>query len=186
MSIYDREWYWQDRARRERQYYNPREFRSQGAGAATYGSALPRHFSALSINIALAAVVVLVWLSMELVMQWRAETATRELLRAGQEAARRAQAQAVQMQREAVERQARRDAELQRQERQRLQAIAQRQHLENDRRRAAVAETDRKERAWAKFYRKPAICNDAATIECANAYIRPKRSFEEKYARGEL
>jgi len=49
-----------------------------------------------------------------------------------------------------------------------------------------MAEVDRKERAWTRYYRKPAICNDAATVECANAFIRAKRTFEEKYPRGEL
>ena len=187
MSIYDRDWYWQDRARKERQYYNnPREFRSQSAGAATYSSALPRRSSALPIHIGLAATVVLIWLLIELVTQWRAETATKERLRLTQEAAQRAQAQALQAQREASKQQARREAELRLQESLRSQVTAKQQRLENDRKRAAMAEVDRKERAWTRYYRKPAICNDAATVECANAFIRAKRTFEEKYPRGEL
>ena len=186
MGLYDRDWYWQDRARKERQYYNPREFRSQGAGTATHSGMPPRRMSALSINIVAATATVVVCLLAGLVMQWRAEMAAAEMRRTSQEAAQRIQVQAEQIRREAEERQARRTAELQRQEMLRSKAIAERQHLENDRKRAVIAETDRKERAWVRFYRKPAICNDAATVECANAYIRTKRSFEEKYARGEL
>ena len=186
MGLYDRDWYWQDRARKERQYYNPREFRSQGAGVATHSGALPRRVSAVSANIAAATAAVVVCLLAGLVAQWRAETVATEMQRASQEAAQRAQAQVEHVRHEAEEQQARRNDELQRQEALRSKAISERQHFENDRKRAVMAETDRKERAWARFYRKSAICDDAATVECANTYIRAKHSFEEKYARGEL
>ena len=48
----------------------------------------------------------------------------------------------------------------------------------------------RKERAWNKYYKKPATCegnltNEAMT-ECANHYVRSKRQFEEAYAAGKL
>lgn len=46
----------------------------------------------------------------------------------------------------------------------------------------------RKERAWAKYYKKPAKCdgnpNNETMTECANDYIRSKRQFEEAYAAG--
>jgi hypothetical protein len=48
----------------------------------------------------------------------------------------------------------------------------------------------RKERAWTKFYRKPANCEGNPTnetmTECANHYIRSKRQFEEAFAAGKL
>jgi hypothetical protein len=103
-----------------------------------------------------------------------------------QESMQKAQLQAQEQQREQAIREASRQAELQRQEAMRLQAVAESQRAEEDVRRASAAEADRKERAWAKFYRKPAACNDAVSMECANAYIRAKRTFEEKFARGEL
>ena len=159
MSIYDRDWYWQDRARKERQYYNPREFRS--GGAAAQDAVLPRRDSALLTHIGIAAALVLVWLLVELVTQWRADVAAREMMRLNHEAAQRAQAQSIQMQQEAAERQARRDADLQRQQTLRRQVIAERQRLENDYKRAALTAVDRKERAWIRFYRKPAVCNEA-------------------------
>lgn len=181
MGIQDRDWYRHDRPRTESQYhYNPREFRGKGAGTA--GDAPPGRSSALYLHMGLAAAVVLIWLLAELLAQRRAEAAAEERLRATQHA----RAQALQVEREAAERQARREAELQLRESLRSQSIARQQHLEYDRKRAAMAEADRREHAWSRFYRKPAVCDDAATVECANAYIRAKRAFEEKYARGEL
>lgn len=54
--------------------------------------------------------------------------------------------------------------------------------------RAAQRAADRKERAWAQFYKKPPQCDDNPTkttmVECANHYIRAKREFEETYAAG--
>ena len=86
----------------------------------------------------------------------------------------------------AAERQAQREAAMQQQERARLQSLADQERLRTEQRLTARADAERKDRAWARFYRKPAVCDDAATVECANAYIRARRSFEEKYARGEL
>jgi hypothetical protein len=47
---------------------------------------------------------------------------------------------------------------------------------------------ERKERAWALFYRKPAACEEspprASMVECANDFIRAKREFEQLYAEG--
>ena len=54
--------------------------------------------------------------------------------------------------------------------------------------RAAQRALERKERAWAAYYKKPAPCDDNpskdAMIECANHYIRAKRQFEQDYAGG--
>ena len=88
--------------------------------------------------------------------------------------------------RPAVAKQARRD-----QERQRREAAAKLDPDSAEARRAAAEAAARKERAWAQYYRKPAICdnqaiNDAQMVQCANDYIRAKRSFEEQYAAGKL
>lgn len=51
------------------------------------------------------------------------------------------------------------------------------------------AEARRKDAAWRKFYQRPAGCDKAegaALVECANHYIRAKRSFETLYNAGEL
>ena len=52
---------------------------------------------------------------------------------------------------------------------------------------AALA-ADRKERAWARFYKKPAACEEtppkASMVECANHFIRAKREFEQLFEAG--
>lgn len=54
--------------------------------------------------------------------------------------------------------------------------------------RMAQRAAERKERAWASFYSKPADCDDsppkADIVECANHFIRAKREFEQLYAAG--
>ena len=117
MSIYDRDWYWQDCARKERQYYNPREFRSQrrrhgylssSASPRRSSSALRSHGARRHCRRRADLAAHRNWWRRQ-----RAETAARRRLRATQEAAQRAQAQALQTQREAIEQQARREAERQ-------------------------------------------------------------------------
>jgi hypothetical protein len=55
---------------------------------------------------------------------------------------------------------------------------------------AAVEAAARRERAWAKYYKKPTQCegnpNNETMVECANHHIRAKRQFEEAYAAGKL
>lgn len=54
----------------------------------------------------------------------------------------------------------------------------------------ALEAAARKERAWTKYYKKPAMCDGNPTnetmTECANHYIRSKRQFEEAFAAGKL
>jgi hypothetical protein len=51
--------------------------------------------------------------------------------------------------------------------------------------RAAQQAAERRDRAWARFYQKPAYCDDnpskANMVECANHYIRARREFEALY-----
>jgi hypothetical protein len=51
-------------------------------------------------------------------------------------------------------------------------------------------EKTRKERAWAKFYKRSAYCDNDQTNEhtaqCANEFIRAQRQFREAYAAGKL
>jgi hypothetical protein len=48
----------------------------------------------------------------------------------------------------------------------------------------------RKERAWDRFYRRPAVCegNPSAEqlVECGNHFIRNRREFEERWRAGKL
>ena len=61
------------------------------------------------------------------------------------------------------------------------------------RQRAQTAATDaamRRERAWAKYYKRPALCDDQPSNEtmmkCANDHIRAKRQFDLGYEAGKL
>lgn len=51
--------------------------------------------------------------------------------------------------------------------------------------RAAQQAAERRDRAWARFYQKPAQCDEnptkATMVECANHYIRARREFEAQY-----
>ncbi len=139
------------------------------------------------VVIALAvAGLVLVWIVIVTFVQWRSQAAAQETLRLSQEAQRQAQAQIDQMQREALARQAQLEAEQQRQEEKRAQALVEELRAVEAARRADADAADRREKAWARFYRQPPHCEIAATMECTNRYIRAKRLFDEKYARGEL
>jgi uncharacterized protein HemX len=119
-------------------------------------------------------------------VQWRSQAAAHETLRLNQEAQRQAQAQIEQMEREALARKAQLEAEQQRQEEKRVQALVEQQRAADAALRAELDAADRREKAWARFYRPPPHCETAATMECTNRFIRAKRLFDDKYAKGEL
>jgi len=137
------------------------------------------------IALALACLVLVVIVGVTFV-QWRTQAAAQETLRLSQEAQRQAQAQLEQMRREALTRQAQLEAEQQRQEEKRIQAFNEQQRAAEAARRAEAEAADRREKAWARFYRPPPHCETAATMECTNRFIRAKRTFDEKYAKGQL
>jgi hypothetical protein len=160
MGVQDRDWYWEGRE----------------------GTRRAGKYSPLVFVLAALGVMAVAWIISLAVVQWRAEAAAESFMRSAQEAQRKA----LQAQHEAQALQARRQAQIQQQEAARLQAIAERRRGEDEARRAAAAAVDRKARAWDKYYSPPPGCSDAATVECANSYIRAKRAFEERYARGAL
>lgn len=172
MGFEDREWYRKELKERER--------RARAAGNPR------RVFSPLNIVLALLAAATLAFAVLAWVLQSRAESAAELRVRSVPNALHESQLEDQKLQREAGEREAARQALLQQQDAQRQQAIVERQRADEEALRAQAEAVDRKAKAWEKFYRKPAVCNDATTMECANAYIRAKRVFEEKYARGEL
>jgi parvulin-like peptidyl-prolyl isomerase len=119
-------------------------------------------------------------------LQWRTRAAAANVQRIEQELSRKTQLETEQRQREAVQREAIKQALIEQKDAQRLAVIAEKQRADEAAQRAVIDEADRKAKAWTKFYRKPAACNDATTLECANAYIRAQRTFELKYSKGEL
>ena len=140
----------------------------------------------LTLSLALVIAVTLAWVATVSIVRWRAQVAAEHLMQATQEAARQAQLQAQQLQREAAEREEQRQTKLQQQEALKTQAFAAQQQAAEDARRAEAAATERKDKAWTRFYRRPAFCETAATMECVNGYIRARRSFEEKWNKAEF
>ena len=140
----------------------------------------------LTLLLAVIIGVTLAWVITVSFVRWRAQVAAEHQLQIMQEAARQAELRAQQLQREAAEREEQRQTKLQQQEALKAQAFAARQQAEEEARRAEAAAADRKEKAWAKFYRRPAFCETAATMECVNGYIRARRSFEEKWNKAEF
>lgn len=72
-------------------------------------------------------------------------------------------------------------------EQQRVRDLAAVQRAEAAAQTEAIAQAERREQAWRKFYRPSPGCGGAAvSVECSNEFIRAKRAFDEKFARGEL
>lgn len=170
MGVQDRDWYREAHARRD-------------SGPSQISRLRRLHPATVAASSIIGALLLLAF-GVSFV-QWRARIAHEELTRLHQESALRAEAQMQQDERDEIVRQAHRQAQIQQQEAKRLHAVAERQRGEEDATRAQANAVDRKAKAWAKFYRKPATCDEVATMECANGFIRAKRTFEEKYARGE-
>jgi uncharacterized protein HemX len=120
------------------------------------------------------------------------------LIRVQQRAAGEAAAQAARQAIEQLERDNQQRAEAERQaaaQRQRLVEAQEQARVEGIRaeqlraeeaQQNQISEAERRQRAWAAYYRKPSRCNEVATLECANHYIRARRIFDDKFARGEL
>lgn len=171
MGFEDREWYRKEQKAKAR--------RARAADR-------PPRFTPLRIALGLLAAATLAFAGLGWIVHSRSEAAAELKLRDQPNQLQQSQAEGRQLQLQAEGRDAARKALTQQQDAQRLQAISAQQQAEEEARRLEAEAVDRKAKAWAKFYRKPAVCNDANTMDCANAYIRAKRTFEEKYARGEL
>lgn len=182
----DQDKVWSDTVRRET---TPEEEESSRPDAPVAVRARGGRHGRMQVGVVVALAVaglVLVWIVIVTFVQWRAQAAAQETLRLSQEAQRQAQVQIEQMQREALARQAQLEAEQTRQEEKRIQAFTEEQRAADAARRAEADAADRREKAWARFYRPPPHCETAATMECTNRYIRAKRLFDEKYAKGEI
>jgi hypothetical protein len=174
MGVQDRKWYWKDRARDERAWYDPRQFQDQGARPRSRKS---RNRLPLVTWVMCLLLLVIIGTA---VIRWRAPPVVKpvpvsdDALEESQRQARQREAEALQAQQQALI--DRRAAE--------MRAFSERQRLEAESNRAAAETNERKARAWAKFYRSPAGCDAAATVECANDRIRARRVFEAEFAKG--
>lgn len=171
MGFEDREWYRKEQKAKAR--------RARAADR-------PPRFTPLRIALGLLAAATLAFAGLGWIVHSRSEAAAELKLRDQPNQLLQSQAEAQKLKLEAEGRDAARRAQTQQQDAQRTQTISAQQQAELEARRLEAEAVDRKAKAWEKFYRKPAVCNDANTMDCANAYIRAKRTFEEKYARGEL
>ncbi len=171
MGFEDREWY-------------QRELKAK-ARRARAADRTPR-ITPLRIALALLAAATLAFAGLAWIINSRSEAAAQVKLRSQPNVLQETQIEAKKLQAEAEARDAARQNRTQQQDAQRLQTITAQQQADEEARRLEAEAVDRRAKAWEKFYRKPAVCNDANTMDCANAYIRAKRTFEEKYARGEL
>jgi hypothetical protein len=184
MNPEDQDKAWSDTIARDETPDAPREAspRAAARGPTTRPARMP-----LGVVVALGlAGLGLLWIIAVTFVQWRAQASAQETLRLNEEAQRQAQIQAEQIQREAIARQAQLQLEQQRQDEMRVRALAEQQRAADAAQRAEAEAAERKERAWNRFYQPPTHCVITATMDCTNRYIRAKRAFEEKYARGEL
>lgn len=140
----------------------------------------------VTLLLAVVVCVALVWSAGAAVVHRREQLIAERQRLIAQEAAEQARQRAQQLQREAAQREEQRQAKLEQQEAVRAQVIAERQRMEDDARRAEAEAVERKDLAWARFYREPADCVTAATMECVNARIRARRAFEVKWNKGEF
>ena len=171
MGFEDREWYQKEQKAKAR--------RARAADR-------PPRLTPLRIALGLLAAATLAFAGLGWIVHSRSEAAAEVKLRSQPNVLQETQREGKKLQLEAEARDAARQTRAQQQDAQRAQTISAQQQAEEEARRLEAEAVDRKARAWEKFYRKPAVCNDANTMDCANAYIRAKRTFEEKYARGEL
>jgi hypothetical protein len=154
-----------------------RRVRSRGPGWTTHP---------LTLLLAVVVSVALLWAAGAAIVHWRERVVAARLQQIEQEAARQARLRAEQVQREAAQREEQRQAKLEEQEAVKAQVIAERQRMDDDARLAEAAAAERKEKAWARFYRRPAECETEATMECVNGRIRARRNFEVKWNQGEF
>jgi hypothetical protein len=139
--------------------------------------------AAAAVCVGTLAANVITWAAAELRLRWELDQVTTIMRRqTGQDiqSIERSQREAArELQRQATERDQR--------EAQRRQQLAEQQRAENDLKRAAQEETNRKEAAWKRFYKPSQACIGASsTVECANEHIRATREFERRFAAGEL
>lgn len=140
----------------------------------------------IATHVVLATIAVASVVMAGYAINWRARVAFDEIGRSAAQASERARAQIEQEHRDQAARAQVRQSEIDRQEVTRIEAIHERERNEEAFTRLIAARAAHKAKAWQRFYRAPSYCSESATVKCANAFIRAKRAFEEKYARGDF
>jgi len=140
----------------------------------------------LTLLVATIVGICIVWMLVTAAVHWRSQVVAERAAQVARDAELQAQLQAAQAQREAAEREAQKQAQLEQAEAAKAQAAADALRSQEDARVAELSAADRKEKAWAKFYRKPSHCETTGSMDCVNGYIRARRAFEEKWNKAEF
>lgn len=171
MGIYDRDWFWEERDRRERR-------RSRSKREWWKRALLGALIAVVGIS---AVMAIRMW-----IVQKAFADMQREVLSVSERMQRQAHASSQRMLAE---------QERQREARQvldqaRRQSMADADSARALAHRAQLAERERKEGAWADYYQPPPQCDNANPsidlVDCANRHIRAKRDFEVKYEAGHI
>ena len=180
MGVQDREWYWEDRRRRENLHYNPKSFRRPRFTTTNSESPIKRRPNALSraVVVAVAAVALAVFVG-----QWRRhDIAARQMAEAAEQQ-QKARLQAAARERLATMEQAARLDRLRQDEAIRQRAASAQREAESLARASAADEERRRTQRWERFYKPEPGCERSATVECANAFIRARKRFNELHER---
>jgi len=177
MGVQDREWYWKERLRKEQLHYNPKVFRRPETSDTALGSE-PRR-SIVGPLVVMACVVVAA-------LTFMADRHRENAMTSPQSQAAKRARETQQVDAEATSESARRQQErlsaFQQQEARRLQEIAAQRERESSASAMAAQAEERRQTAWAKFYRPSPKCEGSGTVECANEFIRARRKFEAQYS----
>jgi hypothetical protein len=177
MGVQDREWYWEERLRKEKLYYKPRAFRRAATLVPASGSETPRRIVGPVVVTACVVAAALTFMANRhgehaiVAPQSQAAKHARETQQFDAEATA-----------ESARRQQERLAALQQQELRRLQEIAARRERESSASALAAGAEERRKAAWARFYQSSPKCEGGGTVECANEFIRARRKFEAQYS----
>jgi hypothetical protein len=181
MGLQDRDWYWKDRDRRERESTSVEDIPPVRPGARVRHATSPFGATRLPLQwrqLGLMTVVIAALIGVSFYVAHASNAA-------------RAQTAAKEHERQQGDRQkvlAEQSAEKMHQ---RLTAMTEQQNAEQSSAAAAKAELEAlaKSRAsdaarvaasWDRFYKPDPRCSASWTVECANSYIRAKRKFAEQ------
>jgi hypothetical protein len=177
MGVQDRQWYWEERLRKEKLYYNPRAFRDRKIEQATAPTETRR--SAVGLFVVIACVVVA---ALAFVSGRHIESALTPQQAQGPKQVREAQLSEEEARAESARRRQERLSAFQQQESRRLQELAAQRERDSSANASAAQAEERRKAAWAKFYRPSPRCEGSGTVECANEFIRARRKFEAQYS----
>ena len=153
MGVHDRDWYWEHQQKQS----------GCGRGAANPATSFPVQI-ATGVALGIVTAALLIWLTFE----WRARQAAEEAHRAAQQFL----AEQKRIQEQATRQEALINARQSAAVQAHRQAMANQQRMIEQAKRAQLDARDSKEKAWGRFYKKPAGCDETAggswTVECAN------------------